>query len=307
MAVTRAVLPPESRALLDAFDAHLTDERGLSPNSIRAYVTDAVTLLDHVNRLGADGPRALDIAVLRSWLARLRTMGASRATLARRVAAARAFTAFAHRTGILDYDPGRLLAGPRAAHVLPVVLAEDQARDLIEVTAQDVTPVGIRDRLVLELLYATGIRVSELTGLDTDDVDRVRRLIRVMGKGGKERSVPFGIPADRSLARWLTEGRPEFVTSVSGPALLLGVRGKRLDPRTARRIVHERLAVVTGTPDIGPHGLRHTAATHLVEGGADIRAVQEILGHATLASTQIYTHVSIERLRAVYERAHPRA
>ena len=165
----------------------------------------------------------------------------------------------------------------------------------------------LRDRLALELLYATGMRVGELVGLDLDDVDAGRRTVRVLGKGAKERVVPYGVPTQRALDDWLDRGRPLLVTSASGPALLLGARGGRLDPRTAREVVHRMLRHVEGAPDLGPHGLRHSAATHLLEGGADLRSVQEILGHATLATTQIYTHVSVERLRATYEQAHPRA
>jgi integrase/recombinase XerC len=157
------------------------------------------------------------------------------------------------------------------------------------------------------LLYATGARVSELCGLDVDDLDTDRHTVRLLGKGAKERTVPLGEPAGLALSAWLARGRPRFVTVDSGPALLLGVRGARIDPRSARRVVHDRLKAVDGVADLGPHGLRHTAATHLLEGGADLRSVQELLGHATLATTQIYTHVSIERLRATYERAHPRA
>jgi integrase/recombinase XerC len=168
-------------------------------------------------------------------------------------------------------------------------------------------PVGLRDAVVLELLYASGIRVSELVGLDVDDVDRDRRLLRVLGKGRKERTVPYGAPAERALDAWLTRGRPALATERSGPALLLGVRGGRLDQREARRTVHTAVAAAPGAPDIGPHGLRHSVATHVLEGGADLRLVLELLGHASLATTQLYTHVTVDRLRAVHARAHPRA
>jgi integrase/recombinase XerC len=160
---------------------------------------------------------------------------------------------------------------------------------------------------MLEVLYATGIRVGELVGLDVDDIDDGRHLVRVLGKGTKQRSVPLGLPAVRAVERWGREGRPLLITAVSGPALFVGMRGARIDQREVRRLVHARLAAVDDAPDLGPHGLRHSAATHLLEGGADLRSVQEILGHATLATTQIYTHVSVERLRATYDRAHPRA
>jgi integrase/recombinase XerC len=171
----------------------------------------------------------------------------------------------------------------------------------------EATPIGRRDRLIVELLYATGIRVSELTGLDVDDVDRDRRVLRVLGKGNKERTVPYGLAAERALDDWLRAGRPDLARAGSGAALLLGARGARIDPRTVRTVVHHRIAAVPGAPDLGPHGLRHSAATHLLDGGADLRTVQELLGHASLATTQIYTHVSVERLRKVYGQAHPRA
>jgi integrase/recombinase XerC len=167
--------------------------------------------------------------------------------------------------------------------------------------------IALRDQAILEVLYATGIRVSELTGLDIPDVDRHRRVLRVLGKGSKERVVPFGLPADRAIATWLQSGRDQLSTNASGPSLFLGRRGGRVDPRAVRRLVHQRTAAIGGAPELAPHGLRHTAATHLLEGGADLRTVQELLGHASLATTQIYTHISAERLAAVYRQAHPRA
>jgi integrase/recombinase XerC len=165
----------------------------------------------------------------------------------------------------------------------------------------------LRDVAMLELLYATGIRVGELVGLDIDDLDQEREVVRVLGKGRKERSAPFGRPAARALERCLTEGRPRLRVEGSGPALFLGTRGGRIDQRAVRTLVHRRIADVPGAPDMGPHGLRHTAATHLLEGGADLRSVQELLGHASLATTQLYTHVTSERLRSAYQQAHPRA
>jgi integrase/recombinase XerC len=303
----RAALPAALGAAVDRFERHLTLERGLSAHSVRAYVGDVVGLLDHLVRMGRTDLDGLDVRVLRSWLARLRSTGAARTTLARRAAAARTFTAYAHRTGLLASDPGAQLASPRPHRTLPPVLRADEAVALVDRPADDDTPLGLRDRLVLELLYATGIRVGELVGLDVDDVDRGRRVARVVGKGDKERSVPYGAPADRALDAWLRHGRPALARPGSGPALVLGARGGRVDPRTVRRLVHEHLAGLPGAPDLGPHGLRHTAATHLLEGGADLRSVQEMLGHASLATTQIYTHVSVERLRAAYRQAHPRA
>lgn len=305
-ATRRASLPPSFQAAVDAFERHLRLERSLSEHSTRAYLVDVVGLLDHLVRAGYRDLDSLGIDGLRDWLAAMYRAGAARATLARRSAAARAFTGFVHQHGWLATDPGSLLTAPKPHRPLPPVLHQAEALALVESVNQD-TPVDLRDRCVLELLYASGIRVSELTQLDLDDVDRHRRLVRVLGKGGKERSVPYGLPADHALADWLQRGRPELCNQYSGAALILGQRGRRIDPRSVRRIVHRQVAVVAGAPDIGPHGLRHSAATHLLEGGADLRAVQEILGHASLATTQIYTHVSVERLRAAYRQAHPRA
>jgi integrase/recombinase XerC len=305
-AVRRAGLPAGFAAAVDRFERHLTLERSLSPHSVRAYVTDVVGLLDHLARMGRVDLTDLDARTLRSWLARLRSTGAARSTLARRAAAARTFTAFAQRAGLADTDAGAQLVSPRPHRTLPPVLRTDEALALVDRPADD-SPLALRDRLVLELLYATGIRVGELVGLDVGDVDRHRRVVRVLGKGDKERTVPYGVPAERALDAWLHTGRTALATPGSGPALVLGAKGRRVDPRTVRRLVHEHLARLPGAPDLGPHGLRHSAATHLLEGGADLRTVQEILGHASLSTTQIYTHVSVERLRAAYRQAHPRA
>ncbi|GAA3750041.1 integrase/recombinase XerC [Spinactinospora alkalitolerans] len=295
-------------ALLADFERHLSAELGRSPHTVRAYLGDLRGLLDHLAETGG-GVADLDVTLLRSWLARLHDRGVSRATLARRVAAVRVFTAFLHRTGHLDRDPGPLLAAPKQQRTLPAVLDEEQAAAAMDTAAadDDGSPLALRQRAVLEVLYATGIRVAELCGLDVDDVDRERRTLRVRGKGGKERTVPLGQPAMAALERWLRDGRPRWLVPTSGPALLLGARGGRLGTRTARRDVHERMAAASSGDDTAPHGLRHSAATHLLNGGADLRSVQEILGHSSLSSTQIYTHVSIERLTRTYNRAHPRA
>jgi integrase/recombinase XerC len=301
-----AALPGPLAEALQAFTRHLALERGRSPHTVRAYGGDVRALLEHAAADGIREPAELDVHALRGWLAAGRAAGVARTTLARRGSSARVFTAWAARRGLLPTDPGALLATPRGARPLPEVLRTDEADRLVEGVDGD-EPEDLRDRAVLELLYATGIRVGELCGLDVDDVDRERRVVRVLGKGGRERSVPYGTPADRALDAWLSRGRPAWATAASGPALLLGRRGGRLDPRAARTVVHRRLTGVPGAPDLGPHGLRHSAATHLLEGGADLRAVQELLGHATLATTQLYTHVSVERLRASYAQAHPRA
>lgn len=303
----RAALPPALAEVLADYEEHLRWQRDLSAHTLRGYVGDAVWLLDHLVRRGGTRIEDLDLPTLRSWLAHNRTRGAGRATIARRAAAARSFTRWLRRSGLTSEDVGLRLVSPKAHRTLPEVLAPDQARAVVDSAAGAEDPVGLRDAVVLELLYASGIRVSELVGLDVDDVDRSRRLLRVLGKGRKERSVPYGVPAERALDAWLTRGRPALATERSGPALLLGVRGGRLDQREARRTVHTAVAAAPGAPDIGPHGLRHSVATHVLEGGADLRLVQELLGHASLATTQLYTHVTVDRLRAVHARAHPRA
>ncbi|MFF0487587.1 tyrosine recombinase XerC [Nocardia sp. NPDC004068] len=304
-------LPEDLTELLEEYARHLRLGRNRSAHTVRAYVGDARSLLLHLCARAADsGVGEIDLSLLRSWLAEQGAGGAARTTMSRRASSARTFTAWLTRTGRLPVDPGPRLASPRPHKVLPAVLGRDQAREALtaaESGAAQHDPIALRDRLIVELLYATGIRVSELCGLDIDDVDRERRQVRVLGKGNKERSVPFGVPADQALESWLRYGRPLLAATDSGRALLLGRRGRRLDPRQARTVVHEVVSAISGAPDLGPHGLRHTAATHLLEGGADLRVVQEILGHASMATTQLYTHISIDRLRQAHDQAHPRA
>jgi integrase/recombinase XerC len=267
-------------------------------------------------RSGAIAAGDLDAALvaatlvdLRSWLSAQAQNDAARATIARRAAAARTFYRWATRTGRVTADPSLRLVAPRRRGRLPAVLRQADAAALLDVAAvaaDDDDPIHVRNRAVLELLYASGIRVGELVAIDIDDVDLSTDMVRVTGKGAKERVVPFGIPARHALRAWLRQ-RPRLVTAHSGAALFLGRRGRRVDPRQVREVVHALVAHVRDAPDLGPHGLRHSAATHLLEGGADLRVVQELLGHASLATTQLYTHVSVERLRRSYEQAHPRA
>ncbi|KRD13010.1 recombinase XerC [Mycobacterium sp. Root265] len=297
---------PDLEPLLEEFDEYLALQRGRSAHTRRAYLGDLRSLFDFTG----GGLDTLTLPRLRSWLAAQAGAGAARTTLARRTSAIKTFTAWALHRGLLSTDPAARLQTPKAHRTLPSVLRQDQALDAMDALnsgAQQGDPLALRDRLIVELLYATGIRVSELCGLDIDDVDRSRRLLRVLGKGNKQRTVPFGEPAEDALSAWLDRGRPELVKPSSGAALLLGSRGARLDQRQARTVVHQTMAAVDGAPDIGPHGLRHSAATHLLEGGADLRVVQELLGHSTLATTQLYTHVTVARLRAVHDQAHPRA
>lgn len=304
---------PLPAALADAvsdFGRYLRAERGRSPHTVRAYLGDVSGLLRAAAGDGAERLEEVDLALLRRWLAGMASSGLARSTMARRASAARTFMAWAARTGRLPQDPAVRLQSPRRPRHLPTVLRADQAARLLElaaVRADDAEPVHLRDAAALELLYGTGIRVGELVDLDVDDVDLERRTVRVLGKGAKERVVPFGMPAWRAVVAWLRRGRPRLVTPASGAALLLGARGGRWDARQVRDVVHRLLAELGDGMDAGPHALRHSAATHLLDGGADLRSVQELLGHASLATTQIYTHVSVDRLRSAYERAHPRA
>ncbi|MGH3785307.1 MAG: tyrosine recombinase XerC [Pseudonocardiaceae bacterium] len=303
-------LPDDLSAHRERFAAHLRSVRGLSPHTVQAYRGDVTALLQYLVNAGRDDLALLDLQLLRSWLGAQHRSGHQRSTLARRVAAARAFTAWATRTGVLRSDPGLRLIAPRPHRTLPAVLHPEQAAAALHAAQQGAAqadPIALRDHAAVELLYATGIRVAELCGLDLGDLDNQRRLVRVLGKGAKERAVPYGVPAERAVCRWLEQGRPALAQPHSAAALFLGARGRRIDQRIIRTVVHDAVAAVPGAADMGPHGLRHSAATHLLEGGADLRTVQELLGHATLATTQLYTHVTVERLKAIHDRSHPRS
>lgn len=298
------------QSALSGWEHHLTAERDLSEHTIRAYFGDIENLAEHATRMRVDDPRQLRIGVLRSWLAGLQSRGKSRTTVARRSTSARSFTHWLVRAGRAEQDAGALLVNPKPHRVLPETLSVQA----IDATIREITdsladegPLGVRDLAIIEVLYATGIRVSELVGMDITDIDMNRRVIRVFGKGRKERVVPFGLPAAEALELWTGKYRAEVANESSGSAVFLGARGARIDPRAVRRVVHARLEAVGGVPSLGPHGLRHSAATHLLEGGADLRLVQELLGHSSLGTTQIYTHVSAERLRSAFSQAHPRA
>lgn len=306
---------PHTTVLVD-YLRHLEAERGLSAHTIRAYQGDLTSLLGHLQRLGHADLSGVDLRSIRSWLAWQQSTGHSRSTVQRRAAAARVFFAWAEETGRCRANPAGTLRSPKNARRLPATLDRAAAAEMLAAalaSAEETDgPLGRRDVAVLELLYATGVRVSELCGLDLGDVDESRRTVRVFGKGRKERTVPMGAPAATALERWIRIGRPQLVrdrADVADPglAIFLGERGARIDPRVVRRIVHTALAAVPDAPDFGPHGLRHAMATHLLDGGADLRSVQEMLGHASLATTQIYTHVTSERLRQAFQQAHPRA
>jgi len=298
-------------ALAEAYRAHLFDERNLSENSIRAYLADLDSLLLHINQLGVTEFSQLELNHVRSWLANLQIKGAARSSITRRVVSIRAFTYWGAKNGWLASDIGRDLVAPKPERHLPEIVDIAGASLTLEAlhtrSMEDQSPSNIRDVAMVETLYGTGIRVSELVGLNQGDLDRARNTIRVIGKGDKERIVPIGQPALRAIDRWLNEARTELSSSQSGEALFLGSRGKRIDPRVVRQVVYEAMQALGSNKKMGPHALRHSAATHLLEGGADLRTVQEILGHSSLATTQIYTHVSEERIKKAYEQAHPRA
>ena len=298
----------EWHAVIDMYAEHLRHERGRSEHTIRAYIGDLRRLAEVASDGGVVDPSHLTVTVLRHWLAKERE-AASDKTVARRVAAVRNFTAWAQRKGYMTEDPGVLLASPKVSRTLPHVLRQNQAAQLLDLAAtaaDDESAERIRDLAILELLYGTGIRVGECAGLDLTDVDVRGQTIRVMGKGRKERIVPFGGPARDALQRWF-EVRDQLATDRSDSAVFLGTRGGRIDQRMIRTVLQRLLRHLPDVPEISPHGLRHSAATHVLEGGADLRYVQELLGHASLATTQLYTHVSFDRLRETFERAHPRA
>lgn len=296
--------------LLASYREHLRLDRNLSENSIRAYIADLESLLEHINKLGVTEFKDLTIDHLRSWLANLQTRGAARSSLSRRTVSIKAFTYWGAKNGWLSRDIGKQLQSPKPQRRLPDILDIEGAITTLDSLAVRVSEEGssaaIRDRAIVETLYASGIRVSELSGLNLSDIDFSRNTLRVLGKGNKERTVPIGIPAAKALTEWLA-ARNSMVNEKSGEAVFVGARGKRIDQRTVREIVYVALEALGGKVKMGPHGLRHSAATHLLEGGADLRTVQEILGHSSLATTQIYTHVSQDRLKQAYEQAHPRA
>lgn len=293
----------------DAFVDHLEKVRRLSAATVRAYRSDLRDLRTSVSDASLE---AIDLEMLRDWLWRATQRGDARATLARRTATARSFFGWAQEQGFIDVDPSLRLVAPKRGRTLPTVASKDAMERLLDdqrIMAQSGEPIALRDHGILELLYGAGIRVSELCGIDVDDVDLDRCTVRVLGKGAKERVVPFGAPARTAIGDYLTRARPALLTrsSTATAALFLGSRGSRIGSRAVYSLVADVLSPVVGAETVGPHALRHTAATHLLDGGADLRAVQEILGHASLGTTQIYTHVSAERLTAAYRLSHPRA
>jgi len=295
----------------DAFLKYLESERNLSAHTIRAYLGDLDSFFEHLEKLDVTDFSKLELSHIRSWLANQQVKGGARTTLSRRAVSIRLFTKWATKKGYLAKDVGATLATPKGARTLPDVLNVADAGLAMDALATRVAeedgPLSKRDCAMVEVLYASGARVSELCGLDLQDIDYERNTIRVIGKGNKERTIPLGNPAMRALDAWLKEGRPSLAGDKSDRAVFLGARGKRIDQRTVRTVVYQALEALEGAVKLGPHALRHSAATHLLEGGADLRTVQEILGHASLATTQIYAHVSTERLQKAFKQAHPRA
>jgi integrase/recombinase XerC len=295
----------------EAYSHYLANEKALSTHTVRAYLGDLDSFVEHLGNNGVTEISDINLPLIRSWLATQQVRGGARTTLSRRATSIRLFTKWATKRGYLATDVGSTLASPKPHRTLPGVLTQGDAVTALDSMATRAaefdTPTSIRDVAIVELLYATGARVSEVCGLDLEDLDFSRNTIRVLGKGNKERMIPMGAPAVKALNTYINGARPQLLNDKSARALFLGARGKRIDQRAVRTIVYEALSALEGVERMGPHALRHSAATHLLEGGADLRTVQEILGHSSLATTQIYTHVSTDRLRQAFKQAHPRA
>ena len=294
---------------VDDFAVYLAAERGFSVHTVRSYRSDLGQLSSFAHSRGIDDADRVSLELLRDWLWQGSQAGLTRSTLARRSAAARALTSWLAKTDQVAVDAASRLKSPRADQHLPRVLTGAQMGIMLAgliARATSDSPEAIRELAVIELLYASALRVSELTGLDVASVDLGRLTVRVTGKGSKERVVPFGVPAKQAIERYLTVARPALLRDPTD-ALFLSGRGVRLGTRAVYTLVSMLLSAIPGSGPSGPHALRHTAATHLLDGGADLRGVQELLGHASLGTTQIYTHVSAERLKESYRTAHPRA
>lgn len=295
--------------MVDDFASYLAVDRGFSEHTVRSYRSDLAQLVEFAGARGATAPDDLDLELLRDWLWHSSQDGLAKSTLARRAASARSLSAWLARTNTTPTDAAARLKSPKSDHHLPRVLSRDAMEGIlarVAARAETGDPVALRDLAIVELLYASALRVSELTGLGMTDIDLGRLTVRVLGKGAKERVVPFGVPARLAIVGWIDRGRPALAAD-GASALFVGARGKRLTSRAVYELVSGLLATVPGTGPAGPHTFRHTAATHLLDGGADLRAVQEMLGHASLGTTQLYTHVSAERLKESYRLAHPRA
>lgn len=291
--------------LLDRFLEHLAVERRLSPHTVRAYAADLSGYLAWVERQALD-PLAMTHRSLRLYLGELDGAGYARRTIARRLASLRAFYGYLFEENVLSLDPAAILLTPKVSRRLPTVIGTEPMDALLS-APDGATPAGLRDRAVLELLYATGARVSEISGLDIGDLDLAGGRIRVMGKGSKERDLPLHRQAVKAINEYLKSARPELSGPRQSPALFLSVRGNRMSSDAIRRMFKRHIEVAGGDTGLSPHSMRHTFATHLLAAGADLRTVQELLGHVALSTTQIYTHVGRGRLQDVHRDAHPRA
>ena len=300
-------------SLIDAWGVYLRANLAVSEHTLRAYASDlrAFIVYCQVDELSTENIRSVvTLRAIRAWLASLVQQGKSRSTISRRTASIRSFTAWAYRRGYLDSDPGLLVTSARGDQKLPQVQTPSDTAELLSYAAtcarEENSPAAIRDWAILETIYATGIRVSEVCSLDTTSIDQKGMTLRVIGKGNKERVVPFTRACLSALQAWLSHGRPSLAIPEAGRALFVGDKGRRIDPRVIRAMIH-RMCAQAGVRDLAPLALRHTAATHILAGGADLRAVQEMLGHSSLQTTQRYTHVDAQRLSAIYKQAHPRA
>lgn len=299
--------------MIDAWGVYLRANLAVSEHTLRAYVSDlrSFTTYCQVDELSTENIRSVvTLRAIRAWLASLVQQGKSRSTISRRTASIRSFTAWAYRREYLESDPGLLVTSARGDQKLPQVQTPSDTAELLSYAAtrarEENSPAAIRDWAILETIYATGIRVSEVCSLDTTSIDQQGMTLRVIGKGNKERVVPFTRACLSALQAWLSHGRPSLAIPKAGRALFVGDKGRRIDPRVIRAMIH-RMCAQAGVRDLAPHALRHTAATHILAGGADLRAVQEMLGHSSLQTTQRYTHVDAQRLSAIYKQAHPRA
>lgn len=299
----------ELKQAANEFADYLQAARGYSMNTVKAYETDVLDLAAYLSKLEVNQVAQIELDQVRDWLFAADQSGLAKSTLARKSAAIRSFSAWLKKNELVDVDFAQRLKSPKSTRSLPKVVSRETLAEIFQTLSSNANvenPNAMRDLLAIEILYASGCRVSELVGLNLEDVDYARNILRVMGKGSKQRMVPFGVPAREALDAWVRHGRSQFLNDKSGQALLINSRGQRLGVRQVYALV---ASLTDGTPTgaTGPHALRHSAATHLLDGGADLRAVQELLGHASLGTTQIYTHVSVERLRDGYEKAHPRA
>ncbi len=296
---------------LEDFLEYLKIEKNRSENTIRSYQTDLELLLEFVSNKGVSSVNKISTELIKEWIISLKKNQISNTTISRRISSVKVFFNYLIKNNLIEINPTLKVIAPKLNKVLPNILGQKQAEQLLDQAAiyeieEESIDIRIRDYAILEVLYSTGIRVSELVGLNIHDVNFNNLTLKVLGKGRKERVVPFGIPARDALDKYLNESRNKF-NDKNSSALFLGQRGNRLNVRQVRRILNKAMSQIENGKEISPHDLRHSAATHMLEAGADLRIVQELLGHSSLATTQKYTHVTIERLREVFANAHPRA